>query len=401
MSDSDQETFHVSRQTSYVDEDEINLLDYWRVLMKRKGLLIFIIGTAAIASVIISLRLPNIYASTTTLLPPQDNAAGSALLASGLPVGLGGIASGFLGTTSPSDLWVGILKSRTIRDAIVTRFHLKEVFEAETDQAAGGQLAGMLRVKKSKEGIVSITVEDRDPVRAAELANAFVSELDGFNKNIVMTSGGRMRAFVEKRLDEAKEALAKSEETLKAFQEEKGAVKLDEQSTAIIGAIGNIKGQLMAKEIELQTLLSFATPQNPQVEILRTEVGELKRGLRELEEGKEGGKRTSGSIFIPTARFPDLGLHYARLVREAKVQQTLFELLTQQYEMARIKEAKDTPTVQVLDVAKVPEKKTKPKRTLIVLLSTFTAGFFGIFLVFFLEYIEKASGEDHETSQRP
>ncbi len=391
MPDSDQNIPEASGPTSYIDEDEINLLDYWRVLIKRKGLLALIIGTAATASVIISLLLPKIYASTTTLLPPQDNGSGSALLASRLPGGMGGMASGFLGIKSPADLWVGILKSWTIRDAIVMQLNLKEVYEAETDQAAGEQLGNALNVKKTKEGIVSSTVQDKDPTRSAELANAFVAELDKFNKNIVMTSGGRMRTFVEKRLDEAKETLVVSEEALKTFQEENGAVKLDAQSTAIIGAIGNIKGLLMAKEIELQTLLSFATPQNPQVEILRTEVKELRKGLRELEEGKKDGKRSSGSIFIPTARFPDLGLQYARLVRDAKIQQALFELLTQQYEMARIQEAKDTPTVQVLDVAKVPEKKTKPKRTLIVLLSTFTAAFFGIFLVFFLEYIEKAS----------
>lgn len=381
-------------------DDEINLLDYWRVLMKRKRLLILIVGMAVVSSIIVSLYLPKIYASTTTLLPPQDSTNGSALVASRLPGGLSGMAGGFLGMKSPSDLWVGILKSQTVRDAIVKQFSLKEVYKVDSELEAGRVLGDALKIKKSKEEIISISVEDRDPGRTAEMANAFVQELDKFNKKIVMTSGGRMRSFVEKRLNEVKKALTRAEEAVKSFQEEKGAVKLDAQSSAIIGAIGEVKGQLMAKEVELQTLLSFATSQNPQVELLRTEVKELKRGLRELEEGKREGERTSGSIFIPTTQFPDLTLQYARLFREEKIQQKLFGLLSEQYEMARIQEAKDTPTVQILDVAKIPELRVRPKRTLIVLLSTFTAIFFGIFLVFFLEYIEKASAQ-HPQRKEP
>ena len=177
---------------------------------------------------------------------------------------------------------------------------------------------------------------------------------------------------------------------MKAFQEGNRAVKLDDQSRAIIEAIGIVKGQLMAKEVELQTMLSYATPINPQAEILKTQVEELTEKLRELGEGKKSpGNPSSQDIFIPTAKIPDLALQYARLLREAKVQQTLYELLTQQYEMARIQEAKDTPTVQVLDEAKVPELKSKPSKRQIVMLSTITAGFFAIFLAFFLEYVEK------------
>lgn len=198
-----------------------------------------------------------------------------------------------------------------------------------------------------------------------------------------------MRSFVEKRLSEGSAELAKVEEAVKGFQEKNGAVKLDDQSKAIIETIGKVKGQLMAKEVELQTFLSFATPNNPQAEILKSQVEELRGSMRELEEGKKGELRSSTGVFIPTTKMPDLALQYARLLRDMKVQETLYTLLTQQYEMARIQEAKDSPTVQALDVAKVPEKKTKPKRGLIVILSTFTAAFFAVFASFFSEYIEK------------
>src|SRR3990170_5612514 len=200
-----------------------------------------------------------------------------------------------------------------------------------------------------------------------------------------------MRVFVEDRLKEAKVELTKAEETIKGFQERNRAIKLDDQSRAVIEAMGTVKGQLMAKEVELQTLLSYATPNNPQAEILSTQVRELRERLRELEEGKTNPDNSSQKdLFIPTAKIPNLSLQYVRLLRDAKVQQTLYELLTQQYEMARIQEAKDTPTVQVLDEAKVPERKIKPRKRQIVMLAIVTAIFGGIFVSFFMEYIEKA-----------
>jgi len=374
-----------------IEDDEIDLLDYWRVIVKWRKIIGIVVGIAFVGSIIISLILPKRYASTASIFPPQQEGGTMPGVASQLSGGLGALAGGFLGINAPVDQWVAILKSEAVKDAIIKRFDLMKVFEVETLEDARKTLTGMVEVKKSKEGIVSITVEDRDPQRAAAMANAFVEELDRINKRVVTTSGRRMRVFVEERLKEAKVELAKAEDAIKEFQERNRAVKLDDQSKAIIEAIGTVKGQLMAKEVELQTLLSFATPNNPQAELLKTQVEELKEKLRELEEGKKRlGNPSSKDIFIPTAKIPDLSLQYARLLRDAKVQQTLYELLTQQYEMARIQEAKDTPTVQVLDEAKVPERKSKPRRRQIVMLSTITAAFFGVFAAFFMEYIERA-----------
>jgi len=380
--------------TPVVDEDEINLLDYWRVIHKRRKLIGAIVGATFIISIIVSLILPKKYTATASVLPPvQDNSMASTIM-SRLPGGLGGLASSFLGVSTPVDVWMAILKSQTIKDAIIKRFDLMKVFEVDTMDDARDALDSMVSISKSKEGVISISVEDKDPRRAAAIANAYVEELDRVNKHMAMTAGRRMRIFVEKRLKEARQDLAEAEERLKNFQEKNGAVQIDAQSKAIIDTIGTIKGQLMAKEIELQTLLSYATPDNPQADLLKTQIEELKKKLRELEEGKQHrGNPSRADIFIPTSKIPDLALKYARLLRDVKVQETLYELLTQQYEMARIQEAKDTPTVQVLDQAKVPEKRSKPQRKLIVILSTFTALFISIFLAFFLEYIEQMRGK--------
>src|SRR3989337_1061430 len=384
-------------EDTLMDEDEINLLDYWRVLVKRKLLIGIIFGAAFVVSIIYSLTLPPIYSSTASIFPPQQE-GGMSGIASQLSGGLGALAGGFLGGSAPVDQWLAILKSQAIKDAIINRFDLMKVLKAKTMEDARNTVGGMIKVSKAKEGIISITVEDKDPQRAATLANALVEELDKVNKGIVTTSGRRMRVFVEERLTGVKVELTRSEEAIKAFQERNRTVKIDDQSRAIYEAIGAINGQLMAKEVELQTLLSYATPNNPQAGLLKTQVDELKEKLRELEEGKGSlDNQSPKNIYIPTARIPDLSLQYVRLIRDAKIQQTLYELLTQQYEMSRIQEAKDTPTVQVLDSAKVPEIQSKPNKRQIVMLATITAGFFAIFAAFFMEYIEKARMQERGT----
>ncbi len=367
-------------------EDEINLLDYWRVLIKYKKLIGAIVGAAIVISVFYSLMLSEIYTSTAKIFAPQqENSLGASILAR-LPGGLSGLASGMLTGGTPADIWVAVLESHTLQGAIVEKFNLQEHYKSKTIAEAQKALSGQVIINKSGAGIVSITVADRVPEMTAELANAFVEELDRMNRELITSSSKRMRVFVEARLEENKEKLTKSEEDLKNFQEKNKAIKMDDQSTATIEAVGLMKGQLMAKEVELQTLLSFATSNNPQVEMLRAEIKALQRGLRELE-GTTSDK--TSDILIPTAKIPDLGLRYARLLREFKIQETLFELLTQQYEMARIQEAKDSPTVQVLDRALVPEMRSEPQRRRIVTLSVIVSGFLSVFLAFFLEYIAR------------
>lgn len=371
------------------NDNEINLLDCWRVLVKRKILIGIVIGGGFVVSIIITLFLPKWYSSTAQILPPQSE--GGLDMVSRLPSELSGFPGGFFGGKSPGDLWVGILNSQRILDAIIERFGLRERYGTGTIEDTRSTLKGVIRIEKAKKGeIISITMDDKDPKMAAAIANAFVEELDRVNRSMVMTAGQRTRTFVETRLREAKEALTRTEEEVKLFQDRNRAVKLDDQSKAIIETIGAVKGHLMAKEVELQTFLSFATPTNPQAQLLKSEIEGLRAQLNELEEGKgPSGTPFHKNIFIPTTNIPNLSLQYLRLLREAKIQETLFGLLTQQYEIARIQEAKDTPTIQALDVAKVPEKRSWPKRQRIVLLSTLTAAFISFLAVFLLDYLQR------------
>ncbi|MBI5643979.1 MAG: lipopolysaccharide biosynthesis protein [Deltaproteobacteria bacterium] len=364
--------------------EEIDLLEYWRVLKKRKAFIAVIVLTAFIGSIIVSLMLPKSYRASTSILPPQEEGILGAAMASRLSAGAaGGLAGSLMGLKSASDLWVRILKSQSVTDSIIERFGLKKG-DGDTIENARQGLEGRVEIKNSKEQIITIAVFDRDPVLAAKIANAFVEELDRVNRGLVMTGGQRTRVFLEKRLTEAKAELARLENATRGFQEGSGAVRLDAQSKAIIDVIGAVKGQAIAKEVELQTLLSYATPENPEVMLRKTELEELRKRQIELEQGKSGN-----GIFIPTNSMPKLSVEYARLMRDLKVQETLFELLTQQYEMSKIQEAKDSPTVQVLDVAKPPEKKSRPRRSLIVIATTFLTSCGAIVFAFLLELLER------------
>ncbi len=343
-------------------------------------------------SVVVSLVLPKIYASTSRILPPQIESPSS--IASSI---LGGVASTYLGgggLKSPADLWLGILRSDTVANNVISRLGLMEVYDATSVEEGRKTLEDATSIRKSKEDIIAVTAEDKDPKRAARIAAAFVEELDRINRKQINTTGGRTRKFLEQRLKEVKAEMAKAEEELRAFQENNKAIEISAQSQATIGAIAVLKGQLMAREVEIQTALSYTSPLQPQIEIMRTNIYELKEKIKELEEGEKSPKLKDKEIFIPTGKLPALSLQYARLLRETKIRQTLFDLLTQQYEMAKIQEVKDTPTVQVLDEALVPEKKVKPRRPLIVVCGTVCAFLAAVATVFFREYSIGVKGKE-------
>ncbi len=363
----------------YDKEEYIDLLAYWRLFAIRKKLIVAVTSVAFVLSVSLSFILPKVYAAKASILPPQQDSSLTSILQSS---SLGSLAGGLLGAKSQSDLWVGILSSQTVMDAVIERFKLRELYSTDTIEDTRKKLSKSVLIEKSQDEIISVTVEDEDPRRAADMANAFVEELDKVNGGSVTTSGQRMRVFVEKRLKDARGDLAAIEDQVKTFQEKYGAVKIDDQAKVVMEAMGEIKGEIIAKEVQLQTLLSYATQSNPQVQVLKTELAEFRARLKELENGT-----ASNGIFLPTSKIPEISVKYVRLLRDAKVQETLFELLTQQYELARLQEASDSSTVQFLDYAKPPEKKSKPKRSLIVLAGIFS-GFFGSTgYVFFKDFL--------------
>lgn len=380
---------------SPVAEDEINLLELLLVLVKSKKL---ILGTMAVVFVLASgatLLMPNIYTATTKILPPQESkAVGLSAMLSGMGdlAALAGVSAG----GGSADLYVGLLQSRRVADSIIERFHLMEKFEWKTRMGAYSVLAAKVKVATEKKGgFITVSVEDKDPQFAADLVNAYVDELKKLNTQITLSSAGRERLFLEERLALVKIDLVQAEERLREFQQRNKAINIDAQATAVIEGISQLKGEVASREVELGVLLTSQTEQNPEVRALREGLVQLKAQLRKLEDSP-AGKKVSTDIFIATSDVPDVGLQYARLLRDFKIQETLFELLTKQYEVAKITEAKDSSTIQVLDAGFAPDKKSKPKRSLIVLLATFTAGFVAVFWSFVRAYSTNMQGEDRQ-----
>ena len=367
-----------------IGDDSTSLPEYLNVLLRFKKLIMVTVAGAFIISVAVSLLIPKTYRATASIFPPQQDMMSLAPNDIASSMGMGSVVGGFLGLKSPSDLWVGVLGSDEVKNAVIKKFNLREFYRKDTIEETRAELDSNLSISKNKDEIIYISVEDRDPQKAADLANEFVEALDTVNTRLVMTSGKRTRFFLEKRLEQAKGELLAAEASFKKFQEMNKAIKLDDQSKVMVETMAALKGQLISKELELKMLLSYAAQENPMVASLKREVRELDLKLKEIEEGRGGAK----SFFIPTSKIPNLSAEYVNLVREIKIQETLFEMLTQQYELAKIQESKDTPSVQFLSKAQAPERKYKPKRALIVIMSTLAAVFVSVFLAFFLNYLE-------------
>ena len=366
--------------------DEINLLDYLVVLLKRKRLIIGITFGAAIITAIISLIMPPIYRAETKILPPQQGSSMATQFLSQLG-SAAGLVGGAVGIKTPNDLYIGLLKSRLVLDGVIDRFKLMELYKTKSRENARRGLADTLKARDDKKsGIITIGVEDKDPKRAADMANAFVEELKNMNKGLAVTEAGQRRLFFEEQLKDTKEALIKAEDSMEGFQERTGAIKIDEQAKAVIEGIANLRAQIAAKEVGLKVMRTYATPQNPDIQRAEEELRGMREQLGRLET-RSGGHNPDP--LMPTGRIPALGTEYIRKLREFKYQEALYEILLKQYEAARLDEARDAAIIQVIEKAIPPEKRVKPKRKQMVMIATFSGLFFSVFAAFFMEYIEK------------
>ncbi|WP_226377601.1 GumC family protein [Citrifermentans bremense] len=370
-----------------MEEQEINLLELVHVLVKRKMLIFKICTVGIVASVVYSLNLPNIYSATAKILPPQKEAGGGLSALLGQAGGLAGIATGGLG--GGSDLYLGILKSRSVADAVIHRLDLTRIYQADNMEAARRSLDGAIKVQAGKDGIISITAENKDPNLSAQLANAFVDELGKTTIRLNLSKAGTERIFLEKRLELVKKDLVKAENEVKYFSQRNRIVQVDSQAKASIEAIARLKADLASKEMQLAVLSSRQTEHSPDVKAIQNGIRSLKTELSVLS-----GKGGVGEGIPSIGNMPGVGLEYSRKLRELKTQEAIFEQLTKQYEIAKLTEAKDSSSFQILDEAVIPVNKSKPKRSIIVILSTVAAFFVSIFTVFVQEYLSRIPDSD-------
>lgn len=379
-------------QRSLETEEEINLLELLQVLVRRRALIIGLTLATAVVAVIVSLLLPNIYTATAKILPPQKEGGGggaAALLAQLGGGGMGGLA-GLAGLGGTSDLYIGILKSRSVTDTVITRLNLQQELEIDNPDRLRTAVQKLLKVQSDKkDGMISISADHKDPRKAALLVNTFVDELQRKTTQLNLTKAGTERQFLEQRLAVVRVDLKKAEEDLRIFQEKSSTLKADDQAKAAIESIAKLQAQIITTEVQLSAARQNLTDEAPEVRTLLASLSQLKKQLAIMTgaSGAGGGIPSLGSA-------PAIGIEYFRKLREFKTQEALFEQLTKQYELAKLSEARDVSSLQVLDEAVVPTMKSKPKRSLIVILATVTAFFCSILLAFIKEYLAKMSAED-------
>jgi uncharacterized protein involved in exopolysaccharide biosynthesis len=265
------------------------------------------------------------------------------------------------------------------------------------------RIQGATSISVSKEGVIAVKVEDADPKLAADIANGYTTTLDRMFAKLGTSEAGRQRAFIAERLEKTEKALRQGEEALRDFQERNKAIVLQEQAKRSIEAAAQAKGQIAAAEVQLQVMRGFATESNPQVVQQKRQIEEMKRQLGQMQysQGLELPSESANpgqprqEMYVPFTKMPELERDLIRLTRDVKVQETVFTLLTQQFEQAKIAEARDTPMVQILDRAVPAERKSKPSTTVNVAIAALLSLFLGISLAFFLEYL------DHIRKQKP
>lgn len=365
-----------------------NLLIYCiEVVLSRRRMIIIITTIFFFLSIIISLAMPKIYRATTKILPPQqDTGLMGALM--GSMGGMGALAGDFLGKGSPADMYVSILGSEAVSDAIIDHFKLMEVYDTKYRTDTYKILDKQVDISAGKkDGIISISVEDEDPKRAADMANAYVDEFSKLTVKLNISGAGKNRLFYEERLAKAKTDLSQAEDKLKIFQSKNKALDIIEQAKVTIAGVAQLQAQLAMQEVQLQTLRNQFTDSSQEVKNLKVAIVNLKSQIARLE-GNSGG-----SSIPSVGSVPALGQEYLRLMREFKVQEAVVELLTKQYEMAKLSELKDVSTVQVIQKARVPDKKIKPKRFILIAIVTAFSFFLAVPLAFLLDFIDKLTEE--------
>jgi len=352
---------------------------YLRLLLEHRRLLARVALCGLLASLLIAFLIPSRYESTARLMPPDSSQSGGLAMAaaalSGGAGGLGGIASEMLGMKSTSDIFVGILSSRSVQDKLIQQFDLKKLYGDRRMEDARKDLAEHTGISVDRKSqIITITVVDHDPKRAAAMGQAYVEELNRLVAELSTSSARRERIFLEERLQAVSKDLDSAEKEFSQFASKNSAIDIKEQGKAMVEAAATLQGQLIAAESELEGLRQVYTDNNVRVRSVRARIDELKHQLEKMGGKGEDASAPSGqpqaALYPSIRRLPQLGVTYADLYRRTRVEEAVFESLTKEYELAKVQEVKEIPVVKVLDSPSIPDKKSFPSRLLIMLLGT-------------------------------
>jgi capsule polysaccharide export protein KpsE/RkpR len=393
-----------------VTSSEPRHIVWLRLLWSQRHFLARVTIWGFVLAVLIALILPSRYQSSVKIMPPDDQSSGMAMLAAfagkggsgslgSLGGSLGGMAGDLLGMKSSGALFTEMLQSRTVEDDLIRKFDLRKVYRDRYWDDARKDLTKRTEITEDKKsGVITLAVTDGNRDRAQQIARGYVDGLDQLVAQVSTSAARRQRIFIEQRLEVVKQNLDRASQEFSEYASKNGTLDVPSQAKAMVESEAQIEGELIAAQSELQGLEQLYTGSNIRVRTLRARVAELKHQVENMSGNKADLTSDSSDIagdFPSIRKLPLLGVRWATLYRETKIQETVYELLTQQYELAKIQEAKEIPTVKVLDPANVPERKSFPPRSVIVIFGTFLSLISGSLLV-----IGSAAWQDNHSSEK-
>src|ERR1700678_624714 len=370
---------------------EFDILDVALIFAARKWTILLASAAGFVIGLLLVLQVAPTFTAKAVVLPPQqEQSSASALLGQfGALASLGGLGGSL---KNPTDLYIGLLGSQSVTDAMVKRFDIVRLYHPKRFSDARLMIQKAAKFVANKDGTITISANDRDPRKAAAIANAFVEELYNLNNRLALGGTSQKRLFFEQQLAQEKDRLADAEVALKKTEESTGVIAPSGQTETIIRQVAQVQADITLREVQLAALRTSSTEQNPDVIRLNSELGGLRSQLRDLESGT--AKHAPGDISITTANVPQAGLEYIRKERDIKYHQFLFDLLARQYEAARIDEAKAAPVIQVVDSAQVPDRKSAPTRALWALVGGFLGFIFTTGWVFASHIYHRLEADD-------
>jgi tyrosine-protein kinase Etk/Wzc len=383
-------------------EAEVTLLDIAVLLVQHKRFVARFVLGAALLAVVVALVLPVRYEAKMVLLPPQTQSSSLAATMLGQIGNMGSLGSlasmaGGMGMKTQTDMYVSLLKSRTVEDAMIKRFNLMTEYRQRRMSDTRKELERRTTiVAGTKDGLITLTLEDRDPQRAAELANGYAEEFRKLSATLAITEAARRRLFFEQQLEPAKENLSTAEEAMRKTQQATGVLQIDSQARALIETVAILRGQVAAKEVQIEAMRSFAAEDNPDLLLAKQELAAIRKQLQQLA----GSQHDAGSdLVLSKGRVTESEVEYLNRFRDLKYWETVYELLAKGLEMAKLDEAREGEIVQVVDSAVPPDRRSSPPRTVIVVVSTVLAFFVAMLWITVRRGLERAF-ELRENHQR-
>ncbi len=375
----------------FTPESEISALDYLILFLQRKRFIAGFVASAFVLSVLLALLLPVEYEGKVVLLPPNQSSSIGQSLTGQVGEALGSLASlaSGLSLKNPVDMYVSLLKSRTVEDGMIQRFGLMQEYHAKRLSDARKALERHITIAGgTKDGLIRLTFDAHDPKRAAELANGYVEEFRNLSESLAITEAARRRLFFQQQLQQSKNDLTAAENAMTKTQEKTGVVEIGSQARTLIESAAILRAQVTAKQVQIEGMRSFAAEDNPELILAKQELAALQAQLQRVA----GSDQDAGSdLNLSKGRVTQEGMEYIRRFRDLKYQETVFELLAKEFEIAKLDEAREGSIIQVVDAAIPPDKKSFPPRTLIVLGGTILSVFLAVLYVVFQRRFAVAS----------